>query len=119
MRMMLKISPRGDAGNKAVADGTLGRVLQQFMERFHPEAAYFTTEDGERTAFIFFNLEIMINLTNDDVVKCKIKSDRSNDKNNDHRQHINTAVSRKQFQSRKFIADTIYRFDIVGRPCFH
>jgi hypothetical protein len=27
MRMMLKVSPRGDAANKAVADGTLGRVV--------------------------------------------------------------------------------------------
>jgi len=57
MRMLLKASPRGDAGNKAILDGTFGRVLGQFMERFHPEAAYFTTENGERTALLIFDLK--------------------------------------------------------------
>ena len=57
MRMLLKASPRGDAGNKAILDGTFGRVLGQFMERFHPEAVYFTTEDGERTALLIFDLK--------------------------------------------------------------
>ncbi|MGE5242852.1 MAG: hypothetical protein ACM3SQ_01310 [Betaproteobacteria bacterium] len=57
MRMLLKASPHGDAGNKAVLDGTFGRVLGQFMERFHPEAVYFTTENGERTALLIFDLK--------------------------------------------------------------
>jgi hypothetical protein len=57
MRMLLKVRPRGDAGNKTIVDGTFGRVLGQFMERFHPEATYFTTEDGERTALFFFDLK--------------------------------------------------------------
>lgn len=57
MRMLLKASPRGEAGNRAVADGTFGRVIGRFMERFHPEAAYFTTEHGERTAFLIFDLK--------------------------------------------------------------
>lgn len=56
MRMLLKVRPRGDAGNTAVVDGTFARVLHQFSERFHPEAAYFTTEAGERTALLFFDL---------------------------------------------------------------
>jgi hypothetical protein len=56
MRMLLKVRPYGDAGNKAVVDGTFARVLGQFSERFHPEATYFTTESGERTALLFFNL---------------------------------------------------------------
>lgn len=56
MRMLLKVRPRGEAGNEAVTDGTFARVLNQFTERFHPEAAYFTTEAGERTALLFFDL---------------------------------------------------------------
>lgn len=57
MRMLLKVSPGGDAGNTAIVDGTLERVLRRFTERFHPEAAYFTTEAGERTFLLFFDLE--------------------------------------------------------------
>jgi len=57
MRMLLKARPRGEAGNKAVLDGTFGRVIGRFIERFHPEATYFTTEDGERTALLIFDLK--------------------------------------------------------------
>ena len=56
MRMLLKVSPGGDAANTAVTDGTMERVLGRFVERFHPEAAYFTTEAGERTFLFFFDL---------------------------------------------------------------
>jgi len=57
MRMLLKVSPRGDSANRAVVEGAFGRVLQQFMERFHPEAMYFTTEAGERSVLLFFDLK--------------------------------------------------------------
>jgi hypothetical protein len=57
MRMLLKVSPRGDSANEAVVDGTFARVFQRFTERFHPEAVYFTTENGERTVLLFFDLE--------------------------------------------------------------
>jgi hypothetical protein len=30
--------------------------MQQMLDRTKPEAAYFTTEDGDRTAFLFFDL---------------------------------------------------------------
>ncbi|HVY38026.1 MAG TPA: hypothetical protein VHM31_08825 [Polyangia bacterium] len=56
MRTMMKISLPVEAGNKAIGDGTLGRVMQETMERIKPEAAYFTVEDGKRTAFMFFDL---------------------------------------------------------------
>ncbi len=58
MRMLLKVRPRGDAGNKAIRDGTFGRVLGRFAERFRPEASYFTTENGERTALLIFDLKV-------------------------------------------------------------
>jgi hypothetical protein len=57
MRMLLKVRPRGEAGNKAIVDGTFDRVLSQFVGRFHPEATYFTTENGERTALIILDLK--------------------------------------------------------------
>lgn len=57
MRMLLKVSPGGDAANTAITNGTLKQVLDRFTERFHPEAAYFTTEAGERTFLLFFDLQ--------------------------------------------------------------
>lgn len=56
MRCMLKIEMNTEAGNKAITDGTLPKILQQVMDRAKPEAAYFGTETGSRTAFIFFDL---------------------------------------------------------------
>ena len=57
MRTMLKVQMSVDAGNAAIADGRLQRVLQATMERVHPEAAYFTTVDGCRGGYIVFDLK--------------------------------------------------------------
>ncbi len=57
MRMMLKVTIPVEAGNKAVKDGTLPRVMQSTTERLKPEAAYFLAEDGKRTALFFFNMQ--------------------------------------------------------------
>lgn len=57
MRMLMKVRPHGDLGNKAIVDGTFGRLLGEFGERFHPQAMYFTTEGGERTALLIFDLK--------------------------------------------------------------
>ena len=57
MRMLLKVSPQGAAGNKAITDGTFGRVLEKFAARFHPESMFFTTQNGERTAFLIFDMK--------------------------------------------------------------
>jgi len=56
MRCMLKLEMDTEAGNKAIADGILPKVLQQVIDRTKPEATYFGTEMGRRTAFIFFDL---------------------------------------------------------------
>ncbi|HVU90648.1 MAG TPA: hypothetical protein VHC23_00360 [Jatrophihabitans sp.] len=55
MRCLLKISIDTAAGNRAIADGTLPKLMDQLMEATKPEAAYFGTESGDRTAFIFFD----------------------------------------------------------------
>ena len=57
MRMLIKVRPKGELGNKAIVDGTFGRILGQFAERFRPEAMYFTTEGGERTALLIIDLK--------------------------------------------------------------
>ena len=45
-----------ESGNQAIKDGTLGAVVQRAAERWKPEAMYFTTFNGERTAYLVFDL---------------------------------------------------------------
>jgi hypothetical protein len=56
MRMMARISMPVEAGNKGIQEGTLPTVIQQTAERWKPEAMYFTTFDGKRTAFVVFDM---------------------------------------------------------------
>jgi hypothetical protein len=53
---MARISMPVESGNRAIKDGTLGTTMQRAAERWKPEAMYFTTFDGRRTAFMVFNL---------------------------------------------------------------
>ncbi|HTW02408.1 MAG TPA: hypothetical protein VMF87_19045 [Streptosporangiaceae bacterium] len=56
MRVMAKITIPVEAGNQAIKDGTIGAMMQRAAERWKPEAMYFTTFDGRRTAFMVFDL---------------------------------------------------------------
>jgi hypothetical protein len=56
MRVMAKITMPVESGNQAIKDGSLGTVIQRAAERWKPEAMYFTTFDGRRTAFMVFDL---------------------------------------------------------------
>ncbi|MFI1927566.1 MULTISPECIES: hypothetical protein [unclassified Streptomyces] len=57
MRMMLKASMDTEKANDAIRNGTLGKLIEESMAQLKPEAAYFTTEHGKRTAFLFFDME--------------------------------------------------------------
>jgi len=57
MRTLLKVSIPVEQGNKAIVEGTLGRVIQETVERIKPEAAYFTVDGGKRTAFFVFDMK--------------------------------------------------------------
>ena len=57
MRTMMKIKIDVEAGSRAVADGTIGRLMEQVLGPLQPEAAYFGPEDGMRTAWIVFDLQ--------------------------------------------------------------
>ena len=57
MRTLIRVSIPVAKGNQTLADGTLPRVLQEVLGQLKPEAAYFTTLDGKRTALIVFDLK--------------------------------------------------------------
>ncbi|MET7619772.1 hypothetical protein [Streptomyces sp. NPDC005408] len=46
-----------EAANQAIKNGTLQKTVESALESLRPEAAYFTTQDGCRTAFIVFDLQ--------------------------------------------------------------
>ena len=57
MRMMLKVSIPSTAGSRAIKDGAMPKALMGFVEQHKPEGAWFTTEQGNRTAFFVFDLK--------------------------------------------------------------
>jgi hypothetical protein len=56
MRMMMRIQMDTALASKGIADGSLPRGMERMMEALHPEAAYFSLLDGNRTAFIVFDM---------------------------------------------------------------
>lgn len=56
MRCLLKMQIDTQAGNEAISAGTLPKLIGQLTETVKPEASYFLTEDGRRTAMFFFDL---------------------------------------------------------------
>jgi hypothetical protein len=57
MRMMMKVSIPVETGNAAIRTNSLGATIQKILADLKPEAAYFAEDNGERTGFIFFNME--------------------------------------------------------------
>ena len=57
MRMMMRVTIPVETGNKAIADGVMGKIVQETMERIKPEAAYFTADGGKRTVYFFCNMD--------------------------------------------------------------
>jgi hypothetical protein len=45
-----------EAANRSVKDGTMAKSIQSTVEQLQPEAAYFTSFDGHRTAYMVFDL---------------------------------------------------------------
>jgi hypothetical protein len=57
MRTLLRVSMHTETANAAIKDGSLPKMMQSALEALKPEAAYFTSQDGRRTAFIVFDLQ--------------------------------------------------------------
>lgn len=47
MRMMLRVSIPADAGNQAIKDDSLGKILQSTLEELKPEASFYFADGGK------------------------------------------------------------------------
>ena len=52
MRVMIKAQIDPEVGNEGMIDGSLGETVNTILSDIKPEAAYFTLEDGVRTALV-------------------------------------------------------------------
>jgi len=57
MRFLLKVNIPVEAGNTAAKAGKLGTIIQSILSDLKPEAAYFTDDNGQRTGFLFFDMQ--------------------------------------------------------------
>jgi hypothetical protein len=56
MRMLMTVEMDTEATSRGIKDNTMPQVMESAFERFHPEAAYFTTHEGQRTAYIVLDI---------------------------------------------------------------
>ncbi|WP_433887481.1 hypothetical protein [Streptomyces sp. CA-111067] len=57
MRVLLTVQMDTEKATKAIADQTLPDTLKSVFDRIKPEAAYFGTMEGLRTAYVVFDLK--------------------------------------------------------------
>lgn len=57
MRFLVKVNIPVDAGNASATAGKLGTTIQSILADLKPEAAYFTDDNGQRTAFLFLEMK--------------------------------------------------------------
>ena len=57
MRFLLKVNIPVESGNAAAKAGKLGTTIQSILADLKPEAVYFTDSNGQRTAFIFLDMQ--------------------------------------------------------------
>src|SRR6266436_2266748 len=57
MRFMLKVNIPVETGNAAAKAGKLGSTIQSILADLKPEAAYFTDNNGQRTGYLFLDMQ--------------------------------------------------------------
>jgi hypothetical protein len=57
LKFLLKVNIPVDAGNAAAKAGKLGATIQSILADLKPEMVYFAAEGGQRTAFIFLEMQ--------------------------------------------------------------
>ncbi len=56
MRFMMKVELPTELANEMAVDGELETTIGTILGDMKPEAAYFTTSNGERCGYIFFEM---------------------------------------------------------------
>ena len=56
MRTMMRVTIPVEPGNAAIKSGRLPQLMGEAMARMKPEAAYFTADNGARSAYFFLDL---------------------------------------------------------------
>ena len=57
MRTVVRVILDVQAGNAAVKNGTLSKLVENAMDSLKPEAAYFFADHGKRSMFMVFDLK--------------------------------------------------------------
>jgi hypothetical protein len=57
MRFLLKVNIPVESGNAAAKAGKLGTTIQSILAELKPEAVYFTDNNGQRTGYLFLDLQ--------------------------------------------------------------
>src|SRR6266702_2156494 len=57
MRFLLKVNIPVESGNAAAKAGKLGATIQSILADLKPEAVYFTDNNGQRSGFIFLDMQ--------------------------------------------------------------
>ena len=57
MRFLVKVNIPVEAGNAAAKAGKLGTIFQSILADSKPESVYFTDDKGQRTAFLFLEMQ--------------------------------------------------------------
>jgi len=57
MRFLVKVNIPVESGNAAAKAGKLGATIQSILDDLKPETVYFTDDNGQRTAFLFLQMQ--------------------------------------------------------------
>lgn len=57
MRMLLKVEMDTEASNRMAEKGSMETMMNEMFKQLEPEAAYFCPEDGQRSAYIVFDMK--------------------------------------------------------------
>jgi hypothetical protein len=57
MRFLVKVNIPVESGNAAAKAGKLGATIQSILADRKPEAVYFTDDNGQRTGFLFLEMQ--------------------------------------------------------------